>query len=153
MIIRDFLNSQRIIHCAKCGTHLTSPSELISKVKHFHLIALYQFRSFKAPAAERPSTTKCTSFLPFKIFKPFSINVEEGDDFKRHLTTGEHVIRDIICCFCDKKLGWRYVSTTEPSQMYKIGHYILELAYVKEADNKFAGFPAIDGYVELDLLH
>lgn len=27
----------------------------------------------------------------------------------RTLTTGDHVIREISCCFCSKKIGWKYV--------------------------------------------
>lgn len=53
------------------------------------------------------------------------------------MTTGEHVIRDLSCLYCKRKLGWKYISAAQPSQQYKVGHCILELAFIQEVRNEF----------------
>ncbi len=42
------------------------------------------------------------------------------------MTTGRHVVRDICCRQCKKKVGWKYDKAYESSQKYKEGNYILE---------------------------
>ncbi len=76
------------------------------------------------------------------------------------MTTGQHTVRDICCTVCETKVGWKYVSgawegksgpprpftirvltgvllqikATEPSQKYKIGHYIVERALITDVE-------------------
>jgi hypothetical protein len=49
-----------------------------------------------------------------------------GRSENRQLVTGWHVVADITCGTCCKKLGWKYVDAKEKSQKYKVGKYILE---------------------------
>ena len=54
------------------------------------------------------------------------VNVTEGEECSRAMTTGQHTVRDIYCCKCGVCLGWKYEFAHEPSQKYKEGKYILE---------------------------
>ncbi len=53
-------------------------------------------------------------------------NIRIGRSENRQLVTGWHVVADITCGSCSKKLGWKYVDAKEKSQKYKVGKYILE---------------------------
>lgn len=48
----------------------------------------------------------------------------------RQLATGWHVVSDIRCETCGRKVGWKYVDATEKSQKYKVGKFILETTMV-----------------------
>ncbi|TWU76932.1 hypothetical protein ED733_006982 [Metarhizium rileyi] len=54
------------------------------------------------------------------------LNVRIGRSEHRQLVTGWHVVADICCATCSRKLGWKYVDAKEQSQKYKVGKYILE---------------------------
>lgn len=54
------------------------------------------------------------------------MNIRVGRSENRQLVTGWHVVADITCGTCCKKLGWKYVDAKETSQHYKIGKFILE---------------------------
>lgn len=54
------------------------------------------------------------------------LNIRIGRLENRQLVTGWHVVADISCGACSKKLGWKYVDAKEKSQKYKVGKYILE---------------------------
>lgn len=54
------------------------------------------------------------------------LNVRIGRSEDRQLVTGWHVVADICCATCSRKLGWKYVDAKEQSQKYKVGKYILE---------------------------
>lgn len=54
------------------------------------------------------------------------MNIRVGHSENRQLVTGWHVVADIWCGTCSKKLGWKYVDAKERSQHYKIGKFILE---------------------------
>jgi hypothetical protein len=56
------------------------------------------------------------------------INVVEGDDDERTMTTGKHIVKDILCQRCTTKtvVGWKYIKASEDSEQYKEGKYILE---------------------------
>ncbi|CDI97587.2 fad NAD binding oxidoreductases [Echinococcus multilocularis] len=43
---------------------------------------------------------------------------------------GLHLVADIYCECCDTYLGWKYEEAYEPSQKYKEGKYIIELAHL-----------------------
>lgn len=53
-------------------------------------------------------------------------NIRIGRSEDRQLVTGWHVVADISCGNCRKRLGWKYVDAQEKSQRYKVGKYILE---------------------------
>ncbi|PHH63840.1 hypothetical protein CDD81_5397 [Ophiocordyceps australis] len=57
-------------------------------------------------------------------------NVRLGPNEDRQLVTGWHVVADISCATCSRKLGWKYVDAKDAAQQYKVGNYILELARV-----------------------
>ncbi|VDD83287.1 unnamed protein product [Mesocestoides corti] len=44
--------------------------------------------------------------------------------------SGLHFVSDIYCECCDTYLGWKYEQAFEPSQKYKEGKYIIELAHL-----------------------
>ncbi|TQV99380.1 hypothetical protein V2A60_004857 [Cordyceps javanica] len=54
------------------------------------------------------------------------LNIRLGRLENRQLVTGWHVVADISCGTCARKLGWKYVDAKEKSQKYKVGKYILE---------------------------
>jgi hypothetical protein len=50
------------------------------------------------------------------------------------MTTGRHIVRDIMCISCRETVGWKYDRAYEASEQYKENKYILEyelLAQVK----------------------
>ncbi|CAI2350894.1 unnamed protein product [Caenorhabditis sp. 36 PRJEB53466] len=57
-------------------------------------------------------------------------NVEHGSSEQRKMTTGWHIVRDVMCIICKSKLGWMYEMAMEPDQVYKEGQVILENALV-----------------------
>jgi len=54
------------------------------------------------------------------------VNITQCEAEDREMTTGRHVVRDICCRQCKKKVGWKYDKAYESSQKYKEGNYILE---------------------------
>ncbi|OAA69579.1 yippee family protein [Cordyceps fumosorosea ARSEF 2679] len=66
------------------------------------------------------------------------LNIRLGRLENRQLVTGWHVVADISCATCGRKLGWKYVDAREKSQRYKVGKYILETER-DECDEVFAG--------------
>ncbi|SBS86221.1 zinc binding protein (Yippee), putative [Plasmodium ovale wallikeri] len=91
-----------VYSCSECGNHLSDPSELVST----------SFRGRTGPA-----------WLFSKV-----INVCEGHYEDRMMTTGQHTIVDIYCNNCRNNVGWKYEDSSEESQKYKKGKYILEKA-------------------------
>ncbi|OAA44901.1 hypothetical protein NOR_03655 [Metarhizium rileyi] len=56
----------------------------------------------------------------------FVVNIEAGEPSERNMTTGRHIVRDIICRQCKDTVGWKYDKAYENSEKYKEGKYILE---------------------------
>lgn len=77
------------------------------------------------------------------------LNIRIGRLENRQLVTGWHVVADISCGGCSKKLGWKYVDAKEQSQKYKVGKYILETERVMThrswGDAEQAGAAAVGG--------
>ena len=46
------------------------------------------------------------------------------------MVIGLHTVRDLTCKVCKTSLGWKYCTTREPSQRYKMGKFLLETAHV-----------------------
>lgn len=42
------------------------------------------------------------------------------------MTTGRHVVRDIMCRGCGETVGWKYDKAYETAEKYKEGKFILE---------------------------
>lgn len=70
-------------------------------------------------------------------------NIRIGRSENRQLVTGWHVVADITCGNCSKKLGWKYVDAKEKSQKYKVGKYILETERVMTF-RTWGDMPAVD---------
>ncbi|GAB65830.1 hypothetical protein PCYB_073320 [Plasmodium cynomolgi strain B] len=94
--------SNYVYSCSECGNHLSDPTELVST----------SFRGRTGPA-----------WLFSKV-----INICEGQYEDRMMTTGQHTIVDIYCNNCRNNVGWKYEDSSEESQKYKKGKYILEKA-------------------------
>lgn len=43
------------------------------------------------------------------------------------MTTGRHIVRDVLCRRCKRTVGWKYDKAYETSEKYKEGKFILEL--------------------------
>ncbi|CAH8432236.1 unnamed protein product [Schistosoma bovis] len=59
-----------------------------------------------------------------------AVNVRCAEAKQRVLLTGLHFVADIFCACCDTALGWKYERAFEPSQRYKEGKVIIELAHL-----------------------
>ena len=54
------------------------------------------------------------------------MNVRQDEAAERNMTTGRHIVRDIICKQCGDVVGWKYDKAYEQSEKYKEGKFILE---------------------------
>lgn len=100
MTFRRYLNGQRVYGCSSCKTHLATIHSMISRAFNGQHGRAYLFEEV--------------------------VNVIEGEPSERTMTTGDHIVRDILCCKCKNTLGWKYDFAYEDSQKYKEGKYILE---------------------------
>ncbi|PHH50665.1 Protein yippee-like CG15309 [Ceratocystis fimbriata CBS 114723] len=94
-------DNTKIYHCKKCRTHLSAQENIMSK-------------SFRG--------THGTAYLFDTV-----VNIECGDPNDREMTTGRHIVRDIMCRQCKVVVGWTYDKAYEPREQYKEGKFILEL--------------------------
>eukprot|EP01017_Pseudomicrothorax_dubius_P001164 TRINITY_DN0_c371_g1_i3.p1 TRINITY_DN0_c371_g1~~TRINITY_DN0_c371_g1_i3.p1 ORF type:complete len:111 (-),score=20.44 TRINITY_DN0_c371_g1_i3:31-363(-) len=62
------------------------------------------------------------------------VNVEYGPSSERVLLTGTHEVRDCCCAYCQQVLGWNYLKASKPSQKFKEGKVVLELAYITKIE-------------------
>lgn len=102
----EYLSTKRVYTCGSCASHLSSPEQVISKQFHGVHGRAYLFNNV--------------------------VNVTEGDEEDRVMTTGLHTVMDICCKQCDTVLGWRYKKAFEESQKYKEGKFILERGLISE---------------------
>jgi len=101
MTFRRYLDGgSRIYGCSQCKTHLASLNNMMSKAFTGQHGRAYLFDTV--------------------------VNIVEGEECNRTMTTGQHTVRDISCIKCDAVLGWKYELAQEPSQKYKEGKFILE---------------------------
>ena len=54
------------------------------------------------------------------------VNIKTAEAMERNMTTGRHVVRDIIYKQCNETVGWKYDKAYEASEKYKEGKFILE---------------------------
>lgn len=52
--------------------------------------------------------------------------MDAGESSERNMTTGRHLVRDIMCRVCGEVVGWKYDKAYESSEKYKEGKFILE---------------------------
>ncbi|KAK6026081.1 yippee putative zinc-binding protein [Ostertagia ostertagi] len=71
-------------------------------------------------------------------------NLDYSEAQHRDMMTGKHIVRDVMCRVCHKKVGWMYEFAMEESQRYKEARVILEKALIDEED----GFPDPAGALE-----
>ncbi|KAI9836727.1 MAG: hypothetical protein M1837_003259 [Sclerophora amabilis] len=102
-----YLNSNRIYGCKSCKAHMANHDDILSRNFRGQHGKAYLFNSV--------------------------VNITQGEGVERVMTTGKHVVRDIICRQCRETIGWKYDKAYEASEKYKEGKYILEaelLCYV-----------------------
>ena len=103
-----YLDRPQIFTCLKCGTHLSSAEQILSKQFHGRGGKAYLFHS--------------------------AVNVSVGPLERRSLLTGMHTVCDIFCKRCDDCVGWKYHAAEEESQQYKVGKFILEKTRLGKED-------------------
>ncbi|KAL7922043.1 yippee zinc-binding/DNA-binding /Mis18, centromere assembly domain-containing protein [Trichoderma austrokoningii] len=102
------------LRCSSCATDIAFTSQIISKG--------FTGRYGRAYLISPPPADSGNPKAP-----PASLlNVRIGKNENRQLVTGWHVVADICCGICSRKLGWKYVDAKEESQKYKVGKFILE---------------------------
>ncbi|KAK4200883.1 yippee zinc-binding/DNA-binding /Mis18, centromere assembly-domain-containing protein [Triangularia verruculosa] len=123
---RDKLNrtSHSLIRCLSCRSDLAFHSQIISKGFHGrHGKALLVAPAL--PCSHDGNHRKSESGFSAGLH-----NIRLGATEKRQLATGSHEVADLFCYICETKLGWKYIKADEPSQKYKVGKFILEVARV-----------------------
>ena len=110
--------------CRKCGTHLTSPSEIVSKVSILKQKVEWHFSySCCSPSTARLArltfSTRCKSSFAgvqlsshARLITVTRMNVQTGPPEDKALATGLHQVRDIYCKQCLTIVGWTYVSVS-----------------------------------------
>lgn len=96
-----YLNSNKIYGCKSCKTHLANHDDIVS-------------RNFRGQHG--------TAYLFHMV-----VNVNSSEPNERNMTTGKHVVRDIMCRQCQEIVGWKYDKAYESSEKYKEGKFILEV--------------------------
>ncbi|UKZ77919.1 hypothetical protein TrVFT333_005648 [Trichoderma virens FT-333] len=94
------------LRCSSCATDIAFTSQIISKG--------FTGRYGRAYLISPPPAGSAL------------LNIRIGKNENRQLVTGWHVVADICCGICSRKLGWKYVDAKEESQKYKVGKFILE---------------------------
>ncbi|QPG75870.1 hypothetical protein FOA43_003256 [Brettanomyces nanus] len=61
-----------------------------------------------------------------------AVNIQLGPSQMRRMTTGVYTVCELLCRQCGKYLGWKYIKSSDPTQKFKEGRYILEVDLVKE---------------------
>ncbi|KAJ6141295.1 Yippee-like protein [Penicillium chermesinum] len=107
-----YLTSSKIFGCKGCKTHLADYNDIISR----------NFRGQHGKAY---------------LFNTV-VNITQGEPVERSMTTGRHIVRDIICRQCRVTVGWKYDKAYEASEKYKEGKFILEeeLLCIKAAQSR-----------------
>ncbi|KAK1239688.1 hypothetical protein MKX07_001142 [Trichoderma sp. CBMAI-0711] len=103
------------LRCSSCSTDIAFTSQIVSK----GFTGRYGRAYLISPATSTGLSWSSAS-------APSLLNIRIGKDENRQLVTGWHVVADICCGICSRKLGWKYVDAKEESQKYKVGKFILE---------------------------
>ena len=60
------------------------------------------------------------------------LNIKEDDhEVQKNMRTGRYGIKSIMCIQCDCCIGWKYVSSAEPTERYKVNKYVIEKNLLK----------------------
>ncbi|KAL7786673.1 yippee zinc-binding/DNA-binding /Mis18, centromere assembly domain-containing protein [Trichoderma ceciliae] len=102
------------LRCSSCATDIAFTSQIVSKGFTGRYGRAYLISP--PPAGQMDPGASPSSLL----------NIRIGKNENRQLVTGWHVVADICCGICSRKLGWKYVDAKEESQKYKVGKFILE---------------------------
>ncbi|CCH61817.1 hypothetical protein TBLA_0F02780 [Henningerozyma blattae CBS 6284] len=94
--------------CKSCRSHLSSQTQIMSK----------DYRGKTGDA-----------YLMNNV-----VNVTMGDVEKRTMITGDYLVCDIHCHWCNSVVGWKYLKSQRNDQKYKEGKYILELKMICNCD-------------------
>ncbi|KAJ6785994.1 hypothetical protein PWT90_08900 [Aphanocladium album] len=105
------------LRCTACSADLALSAQIISK----GFTGRYGRALLVAPPASAAADDEDGDGADASL-----LNIRIGRLENRQLVTGWHVVADISCGSCSKKLGWKYVDAKEKSQKYKVGKYILE---------------------------
>ncbi|KAJ6443325.1 yippee family protein [Purpureocillium lavendulum] len=116
------------LRCMNCSTDVALASQIISK----GFTGRYGRAFLVAPPLLPPADRAGGVDEKAKDAKDQGLlaNIRVGRSEDRQLVTGWHVVADICCATCSRKLGWKYVDAKEQSQKYKVGKYILEVERV-----------------------
>ncbi|KAI9496285.1 Yippee/Mis18 [Zychaea mexicana] len=107
LMYRTFLEGSVVYACGKCRTHLATDEYVLS-------------RQFQGKYG--------TAYLFHQV-----VNVMQGDEQDRAMTTGLHTIKDVLCSKCKTTLGWIYVKAYNDDNKYKEGKCVLESKLLAEA--------------------
>ncbi|KAH0498907.1 hypothetical protein TgHK011_006133 [Trichoderma gracile] len=106
------------LRCSSCSTDIAFTSQIVSKG--------FTGRYGRAYLISPATPTGLSWSAAAAAAAPTLLNIRIGKDENRQLVTGWHVVADICCGICSRKLGWKYVDAKEESQKYKVGKFILE---------------------------
>jgi len=95
-----YLDGNKIYGCRDCKAHLANHDDIIS-------------RNFRGQHGK--------AFLFNNV-----VNITHGEPADRNMTTGRHIVHDIMCRQCGHIVGWKYDKAYETSEKYKEGKFILE---------------------------
>ncbi|KAI9499790.1 Yippee/Mis18 [Coemansia spiralis] len=95
-----FLSGKGVYGCSSCETHLAKRDDITSR--HY------------------------TGQYGRAVLLSNVVNVIYGEEEKRAMTTGVHIVRDVSCMGCKKYVGWTYIKAYVPEQRFKEGQFILE---------------------------
>ncbi|EAU93453.2 hypothetical protein CC1G_04432 [Coprinopsis cinerea okayama7 len=125
MTFRRYLNGGgRIYGCSNCKTHLASLSNMMSRAFNGQHGRAYLFESV--------------------------VNVTEGEECSRAMTTGQHTVRDIYCVKCGVTLGWKYAKKTERSRgggyrEKRTPHLFLDGVFIVADSRGLVGDTSVEG--------
>lgn len=56
---------------------------------------------------------------------------EDPKEVMKHMRTGQYGVKLIYCVQCDTVIGWKYITSIEPVEKYKVGKYVIEKNLLK----------------------
>eukprot|EP01090_Pellita_catalonica_P013223 TRINITY_DN307_c0_g1_i2.p1 TRINITY_DN307_c0_g1~~TRINITY_DN307_c0_g1_i2.p1 ORF type:complete len:134 (+),score=5.95 TRINITY_DN307_c0_g1_i2:57-458(+) len=127
-LFKIYLSGGHIYVCGKCKTHLTKPTNLVSKSFQGRYVMRCIYTESNGHIFTVLVVCACRSGKAYLFDKV--VNVTSGPKEDRILITGLHTVADIHCKECQTVLGWKYDEAFEPSQKYKEGKFILEKAKI-----------------------
>ncbi len=114
--------------CVHCRAHLADHNDLISKSFQGSQGRAYLFD--KVRSLSMKLLTYGINLFNETFYLVKVVNVKSANAEDRLLLTGQHRVADLHCACCKSLLGWKYERAFEPSQRYKEGKFIIELAHL-----------------------